>query len=212
MTGPAFPDAAERLRIGTRHDPGATPRDPDAGGRAEPDGCLPADLRLRTACSSDLPFLLALYGSVRAPELRGCLWPQSRKEAFIADQFRLQHDHYRRTNPGADYWVIERTTGSGASVPIGRLSLDRSCRDWHLIELSLLPGDRGCGRGTALIRWIQQAAEAAAAEGVGLHVARDNPGAIRLYARTGFGWMPSRFATHACLRWTPPASRGDRSA
>ena len=169
-----------------------------------PDASPSGDVRLRAVRRADHPFLLALYGSVRAPELRGCLWSRRQKDAFIADQFWLQQAHYRRAHPAADYWVVDRIDEGGAWIPIGRLSLDRSESEWHLIELSLLPAERGCGRGTALVRWIQQAAEAGAADAVGLHVEIDNSAAIRLYARAGFGRKPSRFATHAFLRWTPP--------
>ncbi|WP_242140329.1 GNAT family protein [Sphingomonas sp. TREG-RG-20F-R18-01] len=170
---------------------------------AAPKACLPENLRLRLARRVDLPFLLALYGSVRAPELQGCSWPQCRQEAFITDQFRLQHTHYLRAYSTADYWVVDRIEPDGAWVSIGRLSLDRSSRDWHLIELSLVAIERGRGRGTALIRWVQRAGAVASADSVGLHVARDNPGAIRLYARMGFRRVPSHFSTHARLCWTP---------
>lgn len=166
---------------------------------------LPDDLRLRPVRRADRPFLLTLYGSVRAPELRGCAWPESRKQAFIADQFRLQQAHYLAAYPAADYWVIDR---GPATEPIGRLSLDRSRRAWHVIELSLLPEERGNGRGSAMIRWVQGMAEAEAAESVALYVASENVGALRLYTRSGFGRLPSRFPTHAFLRWAPPRASG----
>lgn len=161
--------------------------------------CTPG-LRLRAACSADVPFLLKLYTDVRSPELHG--WSPHAAQAFVADQFRLQHANYLRTHPVADYWIVDRVDPDDASVPIGRLSLDRNARDWHLIELSLLASERGRGRGSALLRRIQDAAEAAAAS-VDLHVELHNTDAIRLYTRLGFRRMASRFPTHALLTWTP---------
>ena len=161
----------------------------------------PPGLRLRTACSADVPFLLTLYASVRAPELMG--WSPACAQVFVADQFRLQHAHYLRAHPLADYWIIDRRDPEDAPVPIGRLSLDRNGREWHLIELALLASERGRGRGSALVQCIQAAAEAAAAS-VDLHVELHNTNAIRLYARLGFKRIPSRFPTHALLTWTPP--------
>jgi ribosomal protein S18 acetylase RimI-like enzyme len=162
----------------------------------------PPGLRLRTACSADVPFLLTLYASVRAPELTG--WSPACAQAFVADQFRQQHAHYLRMHPLADYWIIDRVDPDDSPVPIGRLSLDRNGRDWHLIELSLLPPERGRGRGSTVLRCIQDAAKAAGAS-VELHVALQNTDAIRLYARTGFRRIPCRFPTHALLTWTPPS-------
>jgi ribosomal protein S18 acetylase RimI-like enzyme len=164
------------------------------------DALCPPGLQLRTACNADVPFLLTLYASVRAPELNG--WTEHAAQAFVADQFRLQHAHYLRAHPLADYWIIDRLDPDDAPVPIGRLSLDRNGRDWHLIELSLLASERGRGRGSALLRCIQDAAEAAAAS-VDLHVELHNTDAIRLYARMGFKRRVSRFPTHALLTWTP---------
>ena len=158
-------------------------------------------LRLRAACGADVPFLLKLYADVRAPELHG--WSQHAAQAFVADQFRLQHAHYLRAHPVADYWIVDRVDPDDTPVPIGRLSLDRNARDWHLIELSLLASERGRGRGSALLRCIQDAAEAAAAS-VDLHVELHTTDAIRLYTRLGFKRMASRFPTHSLLIWTPP--------
>lgn len=161
----------------------------------------PPGLRLRPASSADAPFLLTLYASVRAPEMQG--WPPACAQAFVADQFRLQHAHYLRAHPLADYWVVDRVEPDRTRVPIGRLSLDRTGSAWHLVELSLLASERGRGHGASLLRSLQEAAEAAAAT-VDLHVELQNTDAIRLYARLGFKPIPSRFPTHARLIWTPP--------
>jgi ribosomal protein S18 acetylase RimI-like enzyme len=162
---------------------------------------FPADMQLRTVRPRDERFLLGLYGTVRVPELVLTGWSAAQKQAFVADQFRLQQAHYRQNCPDADYWVIER---AGAEA-IGRFSLDRSGAEWRMIELALLPEARGGGIGTRLIAWVQEAAQGAGADAVTLHVEATNHAAQRLYARLGFVEAPSRFETHRFLRWTPNA-------
>jgi ribosomal protein S18 acetylase RimI-like enzyme len=171
---------------------------------ASPDG-----LRLRPVEPKDRAFLLALYHSVRAPDLIGCRLSRAQEEAFVAEQFRLQHAHYQRAHPTADYWVVERLRPTGRPEPIGRLSLDRSMGEWRLLDLSLVPRARGRGVGTALLRWVQGDAVAAGADAVDLHVEVTNTAASRLYLRLGFRRSPSRFASHDFLRWTPPELRLD---
>ncbi|WP_010545314.1 GNAT family N-acetyltransferase [Sphingomonas elodea] len=160
---------------------------------------FPSGVRLRPVRPSDEPFLLRLYGTLRAPDLAALPWDAAQKRAFIAEQFHLQQTHYRQTRPHADYWLVEK----GPAAPIGRLSLDRSDTAWRILELLLLPRARGNGLGTALIHWVQAAARAAAADAVTLHVETGNHQALRLYARLGFVDAPSAHATHRFLRWTP---------
>lgn len=166
--------------------------------RALPPLPLPEGLALRPAGADDLRFLLDLYASVRAPELAHMLWPLDRKQAFVADQFRLQHLHYVRHFPRADFWMIER-----AGAAIGRLTLDRSGQAWRLIDVALLPEARGGGTGTALLRWLQSAASAAGAKSIALQAAHDNEAAARLYRRLGFADAPSESVTHQNLVWRP---------
>ncbi|UYY77081.1 GNAT family N-acetyltransferase [Sphingomonas sp. R1] len=165
---------------------------------------FPSALNLRAAQPRDEHFLLELYGTVRAPDLALLPWTAAQKRAFVADQYRLQQDHYRHHCPTADFWVIEHE----AHGAIGRLSLDRTGPEWRLIEIALLPHARGAGTGGRLVAWVQQASVAAAASAVTLHVELRNRAAWQWYVRMGFRDAPSRFPTHRFLRWpTAPEPR-----
>lgn len=159
------------------------------------------DIALRPARTQDLPFLLRLYGETRAVELSLAPWSEARKQAFITDQFSLQHLHYVQRNPHADFWLIERIGRDDDREPIGRLYLDRSQCEWRVIDLSLLIKARGAGIGGALIRSIQEAARKAKADSVTLYVEKTNDDARRLYARLDFEETSSPFPSHRRMRW-----------
>lgn len=157
------------------------------------------DIALRPARDQDLPFLLRLYGETRIADLNASPWSQAQKQAFIADQFSLQHQHYLQRNPNADFWLIERIGADGGKEAIGRLYLDRSQPEWRAIDLSLLVRARGAGVGGALIRSIQDAAIQAGANAVTLYVEKTNHGARALYARSGFEEETSAFPSEGVL-------------
>ncbi|PHY21114.1 GNAT family N-acetyltransferase [Caulobacter sp. BP25] len=164
---------------------------------------VPPGLALRSARSGDLQFLLRLYGETRTAELSLTPWSEAQKQAFITDQFSLQHLHYVQRNPHADFWLIERIGLDGRHEPIGRLYLDRSEREWRAIDLCLLTKARSAGIGGAVIRSIQKAALETEADSVTLYVEKTNHGARRLYARLGFEEAPSPFPGHCRMRWSP---------
>lgn len=163
-------------------------------------------LALRPARSADFPFLVRLYGETRAVELSVAPWPEIQKQAFIQDQFSLQHLHYLQRNPTADFWLIERIGSGGRREAIGRLYLDRSQPEWRAIDLSLLVKARGAGVGGALIQSIQDAAIQAGADAVTLYVEKTNHGAQRLYGRFGFEEAPSSIPSHMHMRWRAPSA------
>lgn len=158
-----------------------------------------AGIALRPAGRADLAFLRSLYAGSRAAELLFVPWSAPRKEAFVQDQFALQHRHFVGVYPRADFWMIERD-----GEPIGRLYLDRRAPLWRIIEIGLVPGGRGQGVGTILLLYVQEAARAAKAA-VDLQVARHNTRATALYARLGFLETESDEPTHRRMEWHPSA-------
>src|SRR5206468_3415457 len=102
---------------------------------------------LRERTDADLPFLLELYADIRRDEMALVPWPEEHKRAFLKDQFRLQHEHYRQHYPGAGWWVI---TCGGA--PVGRLYACQGSGDLRLMEIALLAPHRCRGLGSALVR------------------------------------------------------------
>ena len=146
---------------------------------------MPPGIALRPAVETDRPFLERLFRSVRWDELGPTGWPDQAKVDFLASQFELQQRHYHLAFAGADFDVIEHD-----GVTIGRLSVDRTTPDLHLVEISLAPEWRGRGVGGALIAALQDEVRRGPAARVVLNVERTNPGAQRLYRRLGFEESP----------------------
>jgi ribosomal protein S18 acetylase RimI-like enzyme len=146
--------------------------------------CIPADLAaqgfsFRTEGVGDDGFLLALYRSTRAVELSQFGWSDEQKGLFIAQQFDAQRRHYRGTLKACSFDVIEKM-----GMPIGRLYVEERPEDLHVVDIALVPSERGQGIGTSLLRGLIKNA-ARANKGISLFVERFNP-ALALYLRLGF--------------------------
>ena len=128
---------------------------------------------------ADLPFIAALYATTRADEVAATGWPEEMRRAFLAQQHLAQHSHYARVWPDAERLIVER-----AGEPIGRLYLGADGDGLRIIDISLLPAERGRGLGGAILVDVIAAAEAAGRT-VSIHVEKTNP-ARRLYERLGF--------------------------
>lgn len=161
-----------------------------------------ADLRLREETDADGEFVVALYTDTRWEELRQAQWPESAVRDFLAQQSRLQSDHYRQHYPGAELLLIERVDGTSAT-PIGRLYLRVGSDEVRLMDIALLATECGRGVGSALIVALQQEA-ARQQHRLTLHVEPNNP-AQRLYRRLGFGLIENR-GVYDFLGWPAPVA------
>lgn len=144
--------------------------------------------------------LAGLYAQLRMPELLFQPWSQAERQAFVDDQFRLQHRHFIRHSARADFWILLRD-----DAPIGRLYLDRSGVEWRIVDILLATAWRGQGIGTQLVTWVQQRAAAAGARGVMLTVAENNRRAHALYTRLGFAHAEAGDGLHQPMRWRAPS-------
>jgi ribosomal protein S18 acetylase RimI-like enzyme len=122
---------------------------------------------------------------VRWDELAPTGWPDQAKVDFLASQFDLQQRHYRLAFADADFDVIEQD-----GHPIGRLTVDRTGPDLHLVEISLVPESRGRGVGGGLIGALQADVRGGRASRIVLNVELTNLAAQRLYLRLGFTASP----------------------
>lgn len=150
----------------------------------------------RKAALEDIPFLRQLYWSFRMEEMEPVPWPPELKQAFIDQQFNLQHRHYLVRFPRADFLILEYRR-----EPIGRLYIDRDAKRWHVIDIGFLPEWRNRGRGYSTLKAIQRQAEASAASGIVLHVERRNIRAQALYRRLSFEEVESS-DTHIRMHWS----------
>lgn len=148
-----------------------------------------------------MPFLQNLFASFRADEMARVPWPQRQKDAFLGDQFRLQHRHFVTYFARADFWIVERGSPSGSTSPVGRLYIDRSAARWRIIDIGLLPEIRGQGIGSALLQWTQACAVDAGAAGIDLHVLLVNEPAARLYRSLGFRAEAKPEGYHQRMAW-----------
>lgn len=150
-------------------------------------------ITLRPADDTDREFLLAVYASTRDDELAVVAWSEEVKAAFLRMQGEAQDAYYRDNYPRCLYLVIEV---QGRAV--GRLYLDRREREHRLVDIALLPGARGAGLGSTLLRALQAEAETAG-RSLTIHVERMNP-ALRLYRRLGFREVEER-GVYLFLEW-----------
>ena len=154
-------------------------------------------ITMRPMTDSDLPFVEALYASTRAEELAATGWPAEMQQAFLAQQHRAQHHHYRTFYPAAEWLIIERDRR-----PIGRLYLEELPAFLHLIDLSLVPETRGQGIGGAIFADVGAMARALGKQ-VSIHVEINNR-ARRLYERIGFRLVEDK-GMYLELVWDPSA-------
>ncbi|SDP33603.1 GNAT family N-acetyltransferase [Phyllobacterium sp. OV277] len=153
---------------------------------------------LRPAAFNDLPFLRRLYHSFRKDELAHIPWPQEHKDAFLNQQFDLQHRYYIAAFPQTDFLIIEKD-----GTPIGRLYIQMAAHNWHIIDIGFLPEWRNRGMGSAMLSSIQDAAIAGNAGGIVLHVDQNNRRARGLYEALGFKAADTS-DTHIRMEWLSP--------
>ena len=150
---------------------------------------------LRPIETGDMDFLRALYAGTRESELAPLPWPVEQKQAFLRQQFELQHRHYHLAHAEAEFLLI-----LDDGEPIGRIYLERSVAQWSLIDIALIAVRRSKGIGTALLAQLLSEARATCSK-VDLHVETFNP-ARRLYERFGFRLAEHR-GVYDFLVWSP---------
>jgi ribosomal protein S18 acetylase RimI-like enzyme len=152
-----------------------------------------AKLTLRPVEQCDEAFLLRVYGSTREQELAQVPWNAEQKQQFVRMQYEAQKAHYATEHPRATHTVI--CCNGTAS---GRLYLDRSGEDFHILDITLLPEYRSRGNGSILLRQIMTEAKQAD-KPVSIFVETFNP-SLRLFQRLGFSPVRQE-GFHLLMRW-----------
>jgi ribosomal protein S18 acetylase RimI-like enzyme len=137
------------------------------------------NVALRPVAPGDEAFLYRVYASTREEELALVNWGEAQKAAFLRQQFDAQSRHYREYYPEAAFDVI--LSGGRAA---GRLYVARWPEEIRIVDIALLPGHRGRGIGTRLLKDLVSEAEESG-KTLSIHVEKYNP-ALRLYERLGF--------------------------
>lgn len=154
-------------------------------GPADLQKALPEAYGIRLRSEADIPFLCQLYAQTREDELAPVPWPNHQKQAFLADQFSKQHNHYLQHYPRAKWWVV-----TYSDTPVGRLYIEQTTQELRVMDVSLAPSHRNQGLGTGLMHSLLKHADRRQLT-VSLHVEPFNP-ALRLYLRLGFVHQETR--------------------
>jgi ribosomal protein S18 acetylase RimI-like enzyme len=155
-------------------------------------------IHLRNVRDDDEQFLIELYAGTRAAEVAAFGWDQARIDAFLKMQFCVRQQAYRMQFPNADHSVIEFD-----GLPAGSLIVDRSKERISLTDIAVLPGFRGRGIASQIIRRLQ--AEATDSDrSMVLQVDKTNANALRLYQSLGFVIIADAGFTYE-MTWPAPA-------
>lgn len=152
-------------------------------------------LSFRPVTDGDAGFLTALYASTREKELAAAPWTEEEKREFLHQQFDAQHRFYRQQFPEAQFDIILKE-----GTPIGRLYVHRTPEEIRVIDIALLPAQRGRGLGRKLMQSLLDEA-ALSRRPVRIHVEIFNP-ALRLYQRLGFRVLEDK-GVYLFMEWKP---------
>lgn len=150
----------------------------DAGHRSSP-AISEQEVHLEPASPADESFMYATFASIRTEELAATGWSDEQKDQFLRMQFEAQRQSYLRQVPDAEYSVVRC-----GEIGVGRLIIERTPKEVHIVDISLLTQFRRQGIGSVLMGRIFHEAEKAG-KSVRLFVEKFNP-ALRWYERMGF--------------------------
>ena len=153
-------------------------------------------ISLRPVHDEDVDFLRDVYACARDEEMtRAGLDPAQRK-AFIDMQFAAQSADYRRRYPDGDHSIIQL-----GEEPIGRLYVGRSDAEIRILDLTILPQNRGGGVGSRLLgKLLDEARESNSR----VRIYLDNGSlASRLFERLGFARIEEQDLI-SLYEWRPP--------
>lgn len=148
------------------------------------------------------PFLYDLFASTRADELALTAWSAEQKETFLRMQFAAQRRSYGTQFPDAERSIILHN-----GAPSGRLFLDRTADELHIVDIALTPEYRNRGIGSAILAGFQREATATG-KSIRLYVERFNP-ALRWYERLGFE-NTSSSEIYLEMIWRPNRNVGEQ--
>lgn len=139
----------------------------------------PEQIQLRPVTAEDEDFLLFVYASTRAEEMKQVPWSVEQIEMFVRMQYTAQKQHYAAMYPQASHDVIYVD-----ETAVGRIYVDRDAEKLSILDITVLPEYRGRGTGGTLLRRLLEEA-GASGKAVTIYVESFNP-SLRLFERLGF--------------------------
>jgi GNAT superfamily N-acetyltransferase len=159
---------------------------------------LPEGLVLRLATAVDQAFMERVFCSTREHFYLMPL-PKLQLEILLKQQFVLQQSSYSSQFPHAHTFVVEL-----GDQEIGKITLNQSGSDLHIIDMALLPQTRNKGYGTRILKSIQLWTKKQKLQ-LKLSVDQQNIRAKKLYLVLGFNTTSSS-ETHDTMVWLPAYS------
>jgi len=104
--------------------------------------------------------------------------------SLVGMQYKGRRQSWAASYPGAVDSILCLQDELGASVPVGRLLVDRRPGCWRIVDVAVLAAYRNIGLGSWAVKSCQQQAHAAGAR-LELQVRPENPARL-LYERLGF--------------------------
>ncbi len=156
---------------------------------------IPSGVTFEAISKRDMAFLNELYRSTRWQEVMHAPWDDQQRIDFLNQQFEAQHTHYSSHYPNADKLKIKQD-----GHDIGRIYIDRDEVSICLIDVAILPDQRGNGLGTKLLKELLIEAQNTAKKVV-IHVENFNP-AYKWYLKHGFKQIEDK-GVYQYLEWYP---------
>jgi len=152
-------------------------------------------IAVRLEQPEDEAFLFELYASTRKEELDAWGWPPEMRHSFLTMQFKASQGLHQAF-PKAEFQIVLLN-----GAPAGRLIVDRTPEELHLVDIALLPHYRNAGIGAALLQRIFGEA-AATKKPIRLKVLKGNR-AERFYQRLSFK-KTGETELHMDMEWRGP--------
>jgi len=152
-------------------------------------------LKLRPATPDDEQLLFEIYASTRAEEMSLVPWTDEQRLAFLKMQFEAQQSHYAEKYPGANHDVILVDDKA-----VGRIYVARLEDEIRIVDLTLMPLDRGNGVGTYLLTQLIREATTKARP-LRIYVETFNR-SLKLFERLGFSRI-AEHGMHMLMEWMP---------
>lgn len=145
----------------------------------------PRGLQLRAIRPEDEAWLLSIFASTRVEERQMLDWPGAVWDAFIRQQFTLQHKQYLAAYEQPCFQIILQD-----EQVVGRLYVARGATEIRLVDIALLPPYRRQGIARQLLQSLCDESDASHTP-IGLHVEKNNP-ILAYYERLGFQTLADR--------------------
>jgi RimJ/RimL family protein N-acetyltransferase len=155
---------------------------------------LPDEFTLRVAKTEDQAFSEALFCSTRE-YLYLMPIPKPQVDLLLKQQFVLQQSSYAQRFPNAVNFVVEFN-----DEPIGKITLNQSKHELHIVDIVLAQKVRNKGYGTTILSAIQLLTKKRKTQ-LKLAVDQQNIRAKKLYLALGFKITESS-DTHDTMIWT----------